>query len=304
MRKCILLLFLVCTVGIIYAQQVEQVEASLRGGEIQVTCLLQTDTYQDLSLYYSEDNGRTFLPCHTISGDINNQLQGGKIILWDCAKDGIVMGNFVFKVEPTTSSSQINESYAAQVNEQQLKSPVETPQRATPAVHTQDPQWKGYTLLMPGVVIGKPVSYSLMAGYTKRIGGYIRVKSNFVSKGDTSRSNLYSKSDNDDDDIDDGVDDGIDDDELQDAKEASKGRLSVSGGLIFGLTPSLYLYGGAGYAEKWAKDYSHVGEYSYSCLEIEAGLIYRIGNFSLSGGIGYLTKKSDIEANLAIGFMF
>jgi hypothetical protein len=97
-KRIITTMFLAACLWPAAAQQVTKTEAEAIEGKIRVTCELQTSTYQDLYLSYSEDNGQSFLPCRTVAGDLVNQLSGRKELIWDCAKDGIIMGNFVFRV--------------------------------------------------------------------------------------------------------------------------------------------------------------------------------------------------------------
>jgi hypothetical protein len=84
------------------AQTVSSVEAKAIGDKIQVTCSVTTDVPVDLFLSYSE-NGKDFKYCSSISGDVLNQEAGNKTILWDYVMDGIIMGNYVFKVSYISS---------------------------------------------------------------------------------------------------------------------------------------------------------------------------------------------------------
>ncbi|MDH6341578.1 hypothetical protein M2480_000965 [Parabacteroides sp. PFB2-12] len=102
------LITLIITFGclqVINAQKIEKVEAEAIDGKIRVTCSLQTKQHVDLSISYSEDNGNSFLPCRTLSGDLMNQLSGHKQLIWDCGKDGIIMGSFVFIVNYSLSEN-------------------------------------------------------------------------------------------------------------------------------------------------------------------------------------------------------
>ena len=52
----------------------------------------------DLNLQYSNDDGKTWHDCKSVTGDLKNQRTGSKTILWDCRKDGFESGSLLFKV--------------------------------------------------------------------------------------------------------------------------------------------------------------------------------------------------------------
>ncbi|GHV51869.1 hypothetical protein FACS1894181_14370 [Bacteroidia bacterium] len=287
-KRTTLSVLFVCLAHILHAQQrTGNIEAETAGSNIRVTCSLQTDFYVDLSLYYSEDNGLTFNKCETVSGDVENQLSGDKTLLWDCGKDGIIMGSFVFKVEMASSKSPPRDTSSTTGKLPETKPAVtKEPKQRNPS------STKGAVFLMPGVSIGKTMSYSLMAGYAGDWGGYIKAKSNFASDESTGTAGKNEV--------------------FFDSNYAAKtGRSSFSAGLLARLAPSCYLSAGVGYGTKWVqwKSISNqlvkIDELSYSGIEPEAGVIIKIQSFAISGGFSALFgKQTDVEASIGIGFTF
>ncbi len=54
----------------------------------------------NITVSYSTDNGQTYHPCATITGDLKNQSTGSnKSVTWDMKADGFKTGFFIFKVE-------------------------------------------------------------------------------------------------------------------------------------------------------------------------------------------------------------
>ena len=77
---------------------VSGVWAEMQNSRVAVHYSLSTNKPADLNLEYSIDDGRSWLPCKTISGDLSAQTSGNKTIVWDCIADNIITGTFVFKV--------------------------------------------------------------------------------------------------------------------------------------------------------------------------------------------------------------
>jgi formylglycine-generating enzyme required for sulfatase activity len=100
--KCFALLCLLLVIGIIplSAQRVSNVQSSFDKErlEITVSCSLESTAPKDLVLSYSIDNGRTWKRCINVSGDIKKQTTGTKKLIWQPVLDGIVIGEFLFKV--------------------------------------------------------------------------------------------------------------------------------------------------------------------------------------------------------------
>jgi formylglycine-generating enzyme required for sulfatase activity len=59
-----------------------------------------------LTLVYSGDNGITWLPCITVSGDTGIQTSGDKTIVWDCKADGVGYGVVEFRVDYPTGCDE------------------------------------------------------------------------------------------------------------------------------------------------------------------------------------------------------
>jgi hypothetical protein len=167
---------------------------------------------------------------------------------------------------------------------------VTTPRR--PDATEKKTATKGSIFLMPGVSVGTTTSYTLMAGYAAEWGGYAKVKHSLTSKENTN------------------ITGGINDAYFDDANSKT-GRISVSAGGIKSLSSALFLYAGAGYGQRWVQwqsvtgQYAEMEDYTFSGLEPEAGLIVKLGRFSISaGGSALIGKQTVPEANISIGFTF
>ncbi|MDR1678712.1 MAG: leucine-rich repeat protein [Prevotellaceae bacterium] len=69
-------------------------------GQVSVTYDLGTTNPTDVTLYYSPDNGKTWLTAQTVTGDLTAQSTGtGKTIVWDNRADNVKWGKFRLKVE-------------------------------------------------------------------------------------------------------------------------------------------------------------------------------------------------------------
>jgi hypothetical protein len=283
------------------AQRITKIEAEAVDGKIRVTCELQTNTYQNLILSCSDNDGQSFFLCQTVTGDVVNQLSGPKELIWDCAKDGIIMGNFIFRVtcahsarppvqtdrktEPKKTEPQKTENAAAR---QSARDSVRRAARPDPGAAAKT---GGGFFLMPGVSAGAVMSYSLMAGYAGTWGGYAKVKSSFASKGESvagGSNDLYF-----------------------DGNYVKTGRFSASAGLVKSLSNTCFLYAGIGYGSRWVQWKSMTGQpveiedYSFSGIDPEVGILLKIRRFTISGGGNCLSgKRSVFEANIAIGFIF
>ena len=160
----------------------------------------------------------------------------------------------------------------------------------------QDEAKKIRTLVMPVATIGTPVSYGLMLGVVRKVGFFLKAKSNFKSiattrectsaGSDPSTGNKYWMTGN-----------------------AKYSRLAITGGLMFRLISPLYLYAGGGYGYRdvawemydhnWAKNLDE----SYRGAEADLGLIFRMKNFAISAGAQSNSFKY-FEGNVGIGIMF
>jgi hypothetical protein len=308
MKRTITGIFLAVALWPAAAQQIKKTEAEAIEGKIRVTCELQATTYQDLYLSYSEDNGQSFFPCRTVAGDLINQLSGSKELIWDCAKDGVIMGSFVFRVTcmPSTNPPALpvpekepkKEPKKAPKPEKKKPEPVvekpvkEKKQPAERPARVQTER-KNSFLVMPGVSIGTVTSYSLMAGYAGTAwGGYAKVKSNFASKeGDGAvygSRDLFYQSD-----------------------YSNAGRFAVSAGVLKRLGHSLWGYAGIGYGSQWVEWQTvsyrivEVEDFSRSAIEPEAGILFQYQKFLFGAGVSVPVGSSvTLEATVSIGFTF
>ena len=98
MKKTITFLLLLAVSITLYAQQVSNVQTHFTGSNIEVFYTLTTNKPVDIELQYSLDDGATYQTCHTVSGDWQSQTSGNKNMTWECAEDGILDANVVFKI--------------------------------------------------------------------------------------------------------------------------------------------------------------------------------------------------------------
>lgn len=69
-------------------------------GGVTVNYDLNASNPTDVTLYYSPDNGKTWLIAQTVTGDLTAQTTGsGKTIVWDNRADNVKFGQFKLKVE-------------------------------------------------------------------------------------------------------------------------------------------------------------------------------------------------------------
>jgi opacity protein-like surface antigen len=251
----------------LYAQQASTPEAVVTDNKIQVSCELQTTSPVDLALLYSDDGGQSFYTCRSLSGELANQLSGRKEWVWDCVKDGVFMGNLIFKVD-------IRPSVFA----------VAPPEKLVPDGR------EGGIFLMPGVSLGNVASYSLMAGYARKWGGYLRVKSNFAYRGTKD-------------------DTGYQTDNFFWSGATKTGRFAAVAGCLTRLSPFCYLYAGLGYGEKWvhweteSARWIEMEDLQVANMEFETGLLFRFKKIAAGAGVNYL-PGSGPEAGLSIGIIF
>jgi len=150
---------------------------------------------------------------------------------------------------------------------------------------------RGSFFVMPGASYGRTHSYSLMAGYVKDWGGYVRYKSNLASKGEVGT----------------GVKDAFYDDSF-----AKLGRTSYNAGVMKKMFNRVYFYAGLGYGSSWVqwktaekKTIVEIEDLSFSGVDPEIGAIYRYGVLVVGvGGNMLIGKKLIPEANLSVGIAF
>ena len=153
-------------------------------------------------------------------------------------------------------------------------------------------QDKGYFMFMPGISFGNKTSYSVMTGYVKEFGGYVKVKSSFDSK-------------------DKNVMKGGKNDAFFNGNEFS-GRFSFYGGLLYKLSTVCFINVGVGYGSKWLQwetmneERMEIEDFSFSGIDPEVGLLFKFGNFIIGGGVNCLIGggTSALEGNISIGVAF
>ncbi len=109
--KFYLVVLSILLVNIAFTQSITNVSPKLEGQIIAVTYNLQSDNPVDISLFISEDGGKTFTgPLKHVSGDIG-LIQSGtnKKILWDVLKERKILhgNNIVFRVKAEPSKYDI-----------------------------------------------------------------------------------------------------------------------------------------------------------------------------------------------------
>jgi len=278
-----LLLFGLTFLPVLNAQQVKEVVAMAHNDTIQVSCLLETQSLCSLQLQYSDDNGLTWNDCKTLQGDIFNQASGKKSIYWHCLKDGVIMGNFIFRIQTYISSVSDTEEEKVVIRKDDERLMKDVPLSI---------KQKGRFVVMSGCSFRNILSYSFMVGYLKKWGGYAKVKSSFGSKD----KNVFQGN------VDDAFYNG----------ESKKGRFSVYAGTLGQLHPNIFLYVGVGYGNKWLQwetinnEHIEIQDGTYSGVDPEVGLLFKIKRFMLGGGFNCLIGKGhkNGEGNILIGVIF
>ena len=131
------------------------------------------------------------------------------------------------------------------------------------------------------------LSYGLMAGYVKKVGGYVKVRSNLHSFTNSAEYNYSDASWSD---------------------MFGKTRHNITVGPVVRFCNGLYGYAGAGYGQRNVYGYANramakVSDYSYSGVAAEAGLMVRIWHFTLTAGyntVGF--KYGDVDFGIGIAF--
>ena len=317
-KTIIQLVFIFGCLPFAQAQRANNVEARFIEGKIHVSCLLQATSPVDLTLHWSDNGGLSFNPSITVEGDLINQTSGMKTIVWDCSKEGIIMGDFIFKITCLPSNQRVVASVTEQqkreierendenkVTDNIYRNPsrtTESPSRTTETTMNRKitgdrtgatiPIKKSRFLVMAGIAIGPAFSGTFTAGFMPgKIGSYAKIKSNFGTKGDAQTGSI---------------------DEAFYIDNFSKtGRFSISAGLTGQIANMLFINVGVGYGSKWVQWKTTSGqlitidEMSISGIDPELGLILKTGNFLIGAGVNTLIgSKITTEANISIGFIF
>ncbi len=152
------------------------------------------------------------------------------------------------------------------------------------------------TLVMPVVAFGKNTSFGAMIGLVKKFGGYVKAHSDFHSVSNTlecTGQGLHVPSGN----------------EIWFSGRTQKSRFAITGGMLYRVARPVYLYGGAGYGNRnmiWETSEGQPAkniDASFKGIEAELGLIGRIRNIAVSGGVQSCRFKY-WEAVVGVGFMF
>lgn len=282
-RFIFILAVILLNLSAINAQHVKDVIATANNDTIVVGCILETSVFCSLELQYSDNNGLTWNTCKAVTGDITKQASGKKTIYWNCVKDNVIMGNLIFKVNVYPSSMPV-----VVKNEE---TPVSKPKKEVVKIEKQE-RSKGKFLILPGCSFGNTTSYSLMLGYVNKWGGFVKVKSSFGSRDSKAEKG----------DVDDAFYNG----------NSNKGRFSAYAGVVSRLHPYIYLYAGVGYGNKWlqwetiSNTNIEIQSATYSGIDPEIGILFKIKMFTIGGGFNCLIGKGhkNGEGNISAGIMF
>lgn len=146
------------------------------------------------------------------------------------------------------------------------------------------------TFLLAGIA-GHPsqISGFVMAGKIENFGGYVKLQTNlnfngsYVYEGYSWSANRY-------------FNDNI-----------YTGRYAFSGGVLYRVIKPVILYGGLGYGSRWVNwetvsgNKFRITDLSYTGIEIETGVIYKLNKLFLTGGISLIPFQF-MELNIGAGF--
>ena len=105
MNRIILSIFLLLltTAYSIYSQSITNVQAKTEGNTVVVSYQLESSNLVQITLYVSEDGGRTFVgPIKNVRGDVGKNIQqGSRRIVWDVLneREFVHSSNMVFRVK-------------------------------------------------------------------------------------------------------------------------------------------------------------------------------------------------------------
>lgn len=278
----------------------------------------------DVAVYASFDGGKTLSKrLVKVSGDVGRlTTTGKKKIIWDVMQEQeVITGSEIsFKVDiynyygaaknsaskserkqpkkeekietppqKTTAQKSTESQVASKPVTKPAEKPAATPQKKETAPVKKAPKEKG--LFSVGVNLGvyPDLSYGLMAGWSKRVGPYIKFRSSFTSPKYTYEC-LSSE-----------VWPG-------DGKYA-KSYMTATAGIMIKTAKWLYFYAGAGYGDKKLVCPDINGgnalltDFSIKGISADVGAIFKIGIFTISAGYNTTSfKYSNVE--VGIGVMF
>ena len=234
----------------------------------------------NIDLYLSMDGGKTYVNISSsknLSGDIGRiSTEGDKKIMWNISdsKKELADKPLVFKVE-ITKKDIVKRDY----------------------------------MVLAAASVYPSQSYGLMISTTKKVGFYVKARANMINLGgdgvDIAKSDgkYYKRIDG----------------ELYETGgfmlttgKETRERYMITGGIMFRLNKNIYPYIGAGTGfnnlfwecysssgKKWAciEDKSHSG------LTLDAGCIFRFGNFVVSAAASNTVFKYT-EGEIGIGYVF
>lgn len=220
----------------------------------------------NVKLVLSLDGGRTysFVPdVRNLKGDVGKiKEEGLKHIEYDIFEDKrtLVDKDIVFKVEVTGKD----------------------------VIKTE-------TLVAANMSVMPQLSYGIMAGMVRKVGGYVKFRSDFSFPS----SNLSCTKDGRTSDGGTIWTDG----------GKCKSRLVATGGVMFRAVKWLYPYLGAGYGyrnvfwREYTGDWVKVSDYSVSGVSLDAGAVFKIGKFALSAGVTNTAfKYTEVEVGIGVVF--
>jgi hypothetical protein len=259
------------------AQKIKNIKPVRNGNTIVVNYTLSAKFNQkfNVSLYVSRDGGETFEgPLEAVNGDVGEGIRPGqKKIIWDVFKEVYTLkGDIVFDVR-------------AEVIEEEVP--------------------RQFIISLMGS-IDAPLGFTI--GQVGKIGWYVSAKTgmNFSKPEYTYEGENWNP--------------GFEDAQYYKFNSTEDlRRLSITGGITWQLGKNFFVYTGGGYGMKehlWqmelydyekdsktGEEYVQQPDYTYTGLEAEGGVIFRMKNFLLSAGATTVNFKYT-NWTLGIGWAF
>ena len=109
MKTIITFFFLGIAYSTLNAQPISNMKTRFTGSNVEVSYTLTTNVPGNIELQYSTDKGRTYQTCHSVKGDLHSQTSGNKIIIWECAEDGVIVADVMLKLNfKTGQNTELN----------------------------------------------------------------------------------------------------------------------------------------------------------------------------------------------------
>lgn len=215
-------------------------------------------------LMVSTDGGYSFRPVMTprmVSGDVGKLTSDGrKSITYDVTEDKAQLAGkpVVFKVEVTGKDV--------------LKQNI---------------------LVQAEFGVAPQVSFGAMFGMVKKIGWYVKAKSDFHFPSVAYQCNSAGE-----------IEGGG---AFWAGGESQKTRLSLTGGALFRGTGWLFPYAGLGYGSRsvcwqdYRGDWAKVSDQSCAGIALDAGVVFKFGKFAVSAGISNtMFKYTEVEVGVGV----